>query len=325
MMIIKKSILEWINLFKRLNDIKGKYGSSIFSETILLLNYLEHGKMISVENKVQVLDLLVEYKIDNFALMKAFLEKLIFNLEKVISDIVTVQEKFGLDTIAFILDEPKTKRNIPIFYSKCAYERVYFPKDVIPIPIMNFMTGDMQYGVNPYTEFIVDKSDGKKLERTLYTDDFRLSVMTFPLKSEMDYYNEDKEKRKWMDQLIFNLSYLNNANTEFLVQDPNKLYDLRSKNAYQYYTFLTDGSAIDGNGNRLESRSGYFKDVIINNADVLLICQINQGEIQSIKFLVHPLYFKKYLNELQKEQENGMLAAISSMLKHNEDEKKLAR
>lgn len=41
MNVIKRSTIEWLNLFSRLDDIKKRHGFSIFNDTILLISYLE--------------------------------------------------------------------------------------------------------------------------------------------------------------------------------------------------------------------------------------------------------------------------------------------
>ena len=124
---------------------------------------------------------------------------------------------------------------------------------------MDFKAGEMKFVVNPYTEFIVDKKDRQQLERIFYTNDFRFGSESLSLKAEMDYYDAVKEKRYWMDHLIFNLSYLGNSNIELLVQDPNiQYYDLRPTDVYENYTVLTDGVIMDSNGRELVNRTGYF-------------------------------------------------------------------
>lgn len=324
MNVLKRSVIEWINLLTRLNDIKKKYGSSIFQETILYIHYLEQGKFISVGVKAQVIDLLVEHGIDDFGLIKQFLEKSLFNIEKVVGDLKLVQEKYGLDMVALILEKNK-KCFVPVNYSKDGYHRVYFPKDVIPMTVMDFETGKIQYIVSSDTEFILDKREGQNLERTFYTSDFRFARETFPSREQMDYYDDAKEKRNWMDQLIFHLSYFNHDNTQLVIEDPNHSYDLTSKDVYQHYTIFTDGIVMDSNGRKVENQSGYFKEVNVCHADVLMVCQMIQNEIVQIKLVVHPLYFKEYVEELKKEHERGLLATIYALLDHCKKEKGIAR
>ena len=324
MKVLKRSVIEWICLLTRLDDIKKKYGSSIFQETLLSIHYLEQKKAVMLGAKAQVIDLLVEHGIDDFELIKLFLKKSFLNLEKVIGDLKFVQEKHGLDMIALILEENK-KCFVPVNYSKYGYQRAYFPKDVIPMTVMNFETGEIQYMVSSDTEFILDKKVGQNLERTFYTSDFRFTRETFPKKEEMNYYDDAKEKRNWMDQLIFHLSYLNHDNTQLVIEDPNHVYDLTSKDVYQSYTVLTDGIVMDLNGGKVEKQSGYFKEVNICYADVLMVCQMIQNEIVQIKLVVHPLYFKKYVEELEKEQERGLLATIYAMVDSCKKEKGIAR
>ena len=314
MNVIKRSTIEWINLFTRLNSIKEKYGFSIFKETILLLSYLEQQKMISVGVKGQILDLLVEHEIDNLSLMKTFLERLNFNLENAIEGIKEAQIKYGLDSITFVLDEPKKEKEISVSYSNFGYQKAYFPKDIIPVPIMDFKEGEIKLAVNPYAEFIVDKKEGQKLERTYYTNSFRFGSETLPLKDEMDHYDWVKEKRKWMDSVIFNLAYLGNPNTTLLVENPNQAYDLKSSYVYEYNTILTDGILLDSNARRLTNKTGYFNQVVVNSADVLMICQISHGEITNIKLIVHPEYFRKYIEELKEEHEKGLLSSVLALL-----------
>lgn len=317
MNVIKRSAIEWINLFTRLNSIKEKYGFSIFKETIILLSYLEQQKMVAVGVKGQILDLLVEHEIDDLSLMKIFLERLNFNLENAIEKVKAAQIKYGLDNIAFVLDEPEKEKEISVSYSNFGYQKAYFPKDIIPVPIMDFKMGEIRLAVNPYAEFIVDKKEEQTLERTFYTNSFRFGSVTLPLKAEMDYYDWGKEKRKWMDSIVFNLAYLGNSNTTLLVKDPNQVYNLKSSCAYEYNTILTDGILLDSNERILTNRNGYFNQVFVKGADVLMICQMSHGEITNIKLIIHPEYFKKYIEELKKEQEKGLLSSVLALLDDN--------
>ncbi len=317
MNVIKRSTIEWINLLSRLHELKIKYGYSLFHDTIICLDCLEHQKMMSIGVKSQLLDLLVEHEIDHLSLMKLFLVRIesIYNLESVIVKIREAQTKYGLDSIAFVLDDPLENKVVSTFYSKYGYQKAYFPKDIIPFTQVDFKAGEMKFVVNPYTEFIVDKKDRQQLERIFYTNDFRFGSESLPLKAEMDYYDAVKEKRYWMDHLIFNLSYLGNSNIELLVQDPNiQYYDVRPTDVYENYTVLTDGLIMDSNGRELVNRTGYFSEVVVKDADVLMICQINHGEITNIKLIVHPLYFKDYIKELDDNNEKGILASVLAML-----------
>ena len=257
--------------------------------------------------------------------MKQFLERLNFNLEKVIDEIKGAQIKYGLDSIAFVLDDLEKDKVIPVSYSNFGYQKAYFPKDVIPVPMMDFKSGEIKLAVSPYTEFIVDKKEGQELERTFYTNTFRFGSETLPLKNEMDHYDWVKEKRKWMDSIIFNLAYLGNPNTTLLVEDPNQSYDLKSSYAYEYNTVLTDGMLFDINARCLTNKSGYFNQVFVKNADVLVICQMKRGEIINIKLIVHPEYFKKYTEELKASNEKGLLSSILALLGNNKNMDGLSR
>ena len=130
MNVIKRSTIEWINLLSRLHELKIKYGYFLFHDTIICLDCLEHQKMMSIGVKSQLLDLLVEHEIDHLSLMKLFLVRIesIYNLESVIVKIREAQTKYGLDSIAFVLDDSLENKVVSTFYSKYGYQKLIFQR-----------------------------------------------------------------------------------------------------------------------------------------------------------------------------------------------------
>lgn len=321
MYMIKRSTTQWLDLFSRLKEIKAQYGIKIFQETIVFLDALKHNKVLFCGEKVQIVDLLVEHDIADIHLMKKFLENLNYNFEQVLINIQVGQDKYGLDKIAFVGDDFRKNREVTTLYSKYGYQKIYLPKDVIPLPILDFNLGEIKLSIPFYIPYIMDKNRNGMLERTYYTNDFGFKSETLPLKEEMDQYDFKVEKKKWMDELILNLSYLQNIKVNLILDNPNEKKDFRVDNIYQQYSIITDGLIYDENEKLVQKRNGYFGKIFVKDADVLVLCKRYLDQLSEIEVIIHPAYFKEYMKELDKEQDLGIIHYIFKMLHQDELEK----
>lgn len=328
MQVINKNVMEWINLFNRFDELKGAYGYSFFKDTVFWLDCLSQKKLMALGNKSKLIDLLVEHHIDEIDLMKEFLLQImnIFDFHSVVVKLEEVQKDYGIDSVSLGLNTQDSNNVISIFHSNYSFQRAYFPKDVIPISRIDFKTGDIQLIAASHYEYILDKKEQGKCERIFWTRDFRFGSKTFPTKEEMDQYNFKDEKKKWLSYIISNLVRLDNREIDFVLDDPNlQVMDLNVSNVYQNYSILTDGVVYDENERELLRRSGYFGRVFVQEANVLMVCQLEQEGISKIKLMVHPIYFREYMNELEQDHEKGLLENIFFLLKNSRKEWELKR
>ena len=195
--VINKKVMEWINLFNRLDELKRTYGYSFFKDAIFWLDCLSQKKLVTLGNKSKLVDLLVEHHIDEFDLMKDFLLQIIniFDFHSVVVKLEEAQKDYGIDSVSLVLSTQASNNVISIFHSNYGFQRAYFPKDVIPISRIDFKTGDIQLIVASHYEYILDKKEQGKCERIFWTRDFRFGSKTFPTKEKMDQYNFKDEKK----------------------------------------------------------------------------------------------------------------------------------
>lgn len=328
MEIINKNVMEWVNLFYRLNDFKNQYGHSFFQEVIACLDCLSQKKLVTLGNKAKLIDLLVEHHIDDIELMKKFLIQIkdIYDFHQVAVKVEEVQKQYGITSVSLILDSMNLSSIVPVYHSNHRFQRAYFPKDVIPFSKIDFKTGDIQLVVAPYCEYIVDKKDQETFERIFWTRDFRFASKTFPSKKEMDQYNFRDEKKKWFSYIISNLVRFDASEIDFVLDDPNlQVMNLNTSNIYENYSILTDGLVYDENERELLRRNGYFERVFVRDANVLLICQIEQEGITKIKLIVDPIYFREYMEKLEQDREKELLADVFFLLKKSREEWELNR
>lgn len=326
--VINKKVMEWINLFNRLDELKRTYGYSFFKDAIFWLDCLSQKKLVTLGNKSKLVDLLVEHHIDEFDLMKDFLLQIIniFDFHSVVVKLEEAQKDYGIDSVSLVLSTQASNNVISIFHSNYGFQRAYFPKDIIPISRIDFKTGDIQLIVASHYEYILDKKEQRKCERIFWTRDFRFGSKTFPTKEKMDQYNFKDEKKKWLSYIISNLVRFEDSEIDFVLDDPNlQVMNLNTSNIYENYSILTDGLVYDENERELLRRNGYFERVFVREANVLMVCQIEQEGITKIKLIVDPIYFKEYMNGLEQDREKEFLANIFFLLKNSKKEWDLNR
>ena len=314
MKAIVKNVFEWVNLFKRIQQLKEIYGSTMFDETIFLLQQIKNYSFGPIKNKVLLLDLLVEHGIDNIDLMIIFLNqsKSIYQVDSVALKIDESVNRYGIHQIAFMLDS-KPIVEVDSFCSNLGFKKVYFPSDVIPKVEIDYQQGKIKNTVS-HCEFIADEQNflTHQTLRTYYTSDFRFSCMSLPLKEEMDHVNIEHEKKEWMDVLMKELCLIDPLSVHLEVIDPNQLYHSFSEFNH-YCTIITDGEIRDVYGNSIPAFYGN-KDIVVSQADVLMMCQINCGEVQNIRLVVHPTYFKQYVEGLQNDKNRSYLCLLERLL-----------
>ena len=283
---------------------------------------------MTLGNKSKLVDLLVEHHIDEFDLMKDFLLQIIniFDFHSVVVKLEEAQKDYGIDSVSLVLSTQASNNVISIFHSNYGFQRAYFPKDIIPISRIDFKTGDIQLIVASHYEYILDKKEQGKCERIFWTRDFRFGSKTFPTKEKMDQYNFKDEKKKWLSYIISNLVRFEDSEIDFVLDDPNlQVMNLNTSNIYENYSILTDGLVYDENERELLRRNGYFERVFVREANVLMVCQIEQEGITKIKLIVDPIYFKEYMNGLEQDREKEFLANIFFLLKNSKKEWDLNR
>lgn len=318
--IIKRSVIDWLNLLTRINNLKKEYGSQLLEETIWWLGNLEQKNITSLGNKAKLIDVLVEHKIDDVILMKKFLKKIkvIYNLELVINRIKVAKEECGINDIAFIVDEDKKNINVDVLFSNSFIRRCFFTKDVFLIPNINFYRGKINLAINPDFDFIVDEKDfddNNRSDRILYTNGFYFNSISFPTKEEMDLCEIDDLRNKWMDNLLFNIAFQLKEKGSLVLDNLNdKEFDLNSFDVFQGYSVFSDGTLYDCYGNELEIKHFNSKKIIVKNALILLICKFNGEEIVDFKLAVNPVYFKDYIQKKRQQGEKEYLQIILSLL-----------
>lgn len=324
MNVLVKPVADWMNLLMRIDCLEKEYGLKIVDELLFYLDHLESGLFLPLKEKSILLDLLVEHKIDHMQEMKDFLKKIksLRNLSMIATKLEDVTERYGLTKLALILDDDNNFRAVDTFFSYDGFRKVYFPRGVEPVTKFHYEQGFIQFVVDPYCEFIVDEKKGYQHERIFYTSDLRFGCMTLPLKSQMNCYNFEKEKRDWLELLLFHLSCLSSSNIELSLADPNEgIRKLSSQNIYEDYTIVTDGLVFDLSGKQMLSLQHLREDVIVKNADVLVVCQIFNHQLSHIKLMIHPLYFEKYMVQLKESNERDILRMLQVMLEKCQIEK----
>lgn len=320
---IIKRVTEWINLFKRLDELKKTYGYSLFKDTMFFLNGLKENKLISLGNKVKLMDLLIEHHIDEIDLMKEFLGQIIeiHDFHSIVIKLEEIQKEYGIDSVYLRLNTLDSYNIVPVFHSNHHFQRAFFPKDVIPFSKIDFKSGEIQLAVAPHYEYIIDRKERGKHERIFCTRDFRFASRAFPSKDEMNLYNFRDEKKKWMSYIISHLAYLDNIDLYFVLDDPNfQMKDFYSNNIDVHYTILTDGLLFDINEREVWSRSGYFESLFVRDASVFMVCEIKQDVISKVQLIVDPIYFTEYMMELDQSHEKGLLENVSFLLKKSRED-----
>ncbi len=320
---------DWMNLLRQIDHLESEYGAKIVDELFIYLDHLESGMFLPLKENVRLLDLLVEYGIDHMQEMKDFLTKIksLRNLSMIVTKIEEATEKYGLTRLALILDDEESYRLVDTTFSYDQFRKVYFPKGIEPVIKFYYEKGLTQFVVDPHCEFIVDEKKGYQHERIFYTSDLRFGCMTLPLQSQMDFYDTQKEKKKWFELLLFHLAYLLPSNIELSLTDPCEgIRHLATQNIYEDYTIVTDGLVFDLSGKRMLSLQHLREDVTVKNADVFVACHITNHQLTQVKLMVHPLYFKKYVMQLEEAKEKGILRVLKKLLEQQEEEQKhLAR
>ena len=153
--------------------MKEIYGSTMFDETIFLLQQIKNYYFGPIKNKVLLLDLLVEHGIDNIDLMITFLNQIksIYQLDSVALKIDESVNRYGIHQIAFMLDS-KPIVEVDSFCSNLGFKKVYFPSDVIPKVEIDYQQVKIKNTVS-HCEFIADEQNflTQQTLRTYYTSE----------------------------------------------------------------------------------------------------------------------------------------------------------
>ncbi len=314
-MTLKMEVCDWINIFLELDKLKKKYGNSYFNLTLIFLEKIENKVFYPLKEKVILLDLLSEYGINDISIMKLFLEKIncIYDFAKVAKNIELAYEKYGIDSVLLYLNGDSNKRKVKVSQNNYGYRKAYFSKDIIPFTLYDFKHGQMELVLNANWEFIIDDVSSVKRERTFCTDDFGFRSETLPLKEEMNIYDFQKEKFNWMNQLVLNLSYLD-QDIEIVVEDIKENNFTLNDGINKKTSILTDGLIYTSDGRLISNPDGYLGQIHVVGADVLLLCTHALDKLQ-FKLIIDPDYLKAYLGQLESLQERGILSTFLSMFK----------
>ena len=316
MNLIVKSTQEWINLITKLREIKTKFGHSIIDQTIFLLEQMQNNRLVSVGQKVMLLDVLVEQGIDNISFIIQLLNKLknIYDLASVLRKIEEIEDKYGVNYIAFMLDQDSI-RVVDTYYTNHGFKECYLPLGVIPKVEIDLKKNMSVINSFMDSEFITHEQDFRLREdkRIYYTSDFRFGSMSFPSKQEMDFVNLSVLKKKWVDTLFKSLTAVPQDCIFLEVTDSNR-QKMHLSNQFDYYEIIqTDGEILDSLGGTLTS---FYQNITVSNADVVMISKIEKCEVKQIMFTIHPTYFKKYIQELETSQDKYLLDIIYQLLDH---------
>ena len=318
MNIIVKSTVLWLNLLNRVNEVKKVYGSKIILQTIFFLENIQKNSLTLIGHKATLLDILIEHGISDVSTSIAFLNKLktIYDLDVVIKKMEEAIDKYGINQVALILEQAYV-RVVDTYYANYGFKKVYFPEGVIPQVEIDLKKSMNVMNIFVDSEFIVDEKNFKsrKSQRIFYTSDFRFSRMSFPSKKDMDYIHLDDEKRIWLTTLIKELTKVSIDQIDFVLDNPNnQIYSLSYQFDY-YQTIYTDGEIEDDLDREVNT---YYlnQDIVVKEASVLMICDVVQGEVGKVKLIIHPTYFKKYIEQLESSYEKELLDVIYELLEH---------
>lgn len=169
---ITRDVSIWIDIFKRINKLKDMYGYSIIEETLTFLENIKIYKESSLNDR-SLLAVFWGYEITDIKGLISILKviKDAYRYDYVIEELEECKEKYGVLSVAFIVDDLDKIKRLEIDDN----EFVYFARDVIPFKEEKEL---VFWDSRP---FIVDGS-----ERVMYTSDFNLKCDTLPLKEEMD-------------------------------------------------------------------------------------------------------------------------------------------
>ena len=318
MELIIKNTLEWMNLITRIRELKKVYGSDIIDQTIFLLENMQKNNLILVGHKALFLDVLVEHKIDDISLIIQFLNKIknIYDLDIVLKKMEEAIDQYGINQVALILDQAYI-RAINTYYFNHGFRKAYFKEGVIPKIEIDLKKNMNMINVFTDSEFIVDEQNFvlRKAQRIYYTSDFRFGSMTLPSKKEMDYIYFDDEKRIWLNTLIKEMVKIPIDHVVLELEDPNnQKYSLSYQFDY-YQTIQTDGEIKDTLGGEV-TNFYHNEDIVVTGADVLMICEVEKGEVVQVKLNIHPTYFKRYMQQLNDSQDKYLLNIIYQLLDH---------